>query len=107
MLESTMGNGGGAMGSIVDTMSSLPFRDGFMSVLKGEPLDYEAYPARITGNPRWPWASSDQWKYERGRQFALLYPDADIDAFFDDDGDDVADELVDAYRYSKDIGELV
>jgi hypothetical protein len=39
------------------------FVHGHRSVLRGQPLDYDAY--RDT---------NQQWSYERGRQFALLFP---------------------------------
>lgn len=43
-------------------MRSAPFVRGFKEARAGKPLNYEAFP--YTG---------DQWQYERGRQFALMY----------------------------------
>jgi hypothetical protein len=43
-------------------MRSAPFVRGFKDARAGKPLNYEAFP--YTG---------DQWQYERGRHFALIF----------------------------------
>jgi hypothetical protein len=44
-------------------MRRASFVQGHRSFLKGQPLDYDAYPHSI----------NEQWSYERGRQFAALF----------------------------------
>jgi len=44
-------------------MRRASFVQGHRSFLKGQPLNYDAYPHSI----------NEQWSYERGRQFAALF----------------------------------
>ena len=44
-------------------MRSKSFVDGHRSFLQGKPLDYDRH-----------YHVNEQWSYERGRQFAALYP---------------------------------
>jgi hypothetical protein len=77
MLESTMStrNGGHRTVPIKTIIASAPFRRGFEEVRAGKPFDYEAYPAVLRPNdPKYPWSARDQWRYERGRQFAYCFP---------------------------------
>lgn len=46
-------------------MRRASFVHGHRSYLKGQPIDYDAYPCSI----------NEQWSYERGRQFAALFPE--------------------------------
>jgi hypothetical protein len=47
-------------------MRGAAFVRGFKEARKGKPLDYDAYPHN----------TNQQWDYERGRQFALVYAGA-------------------------------
>ena len=46
-------------------MRSAPFVRGFKEARAGKPLNYEAFPF-----------TNDQWQYERGRAFALIFDGA-------------------------------
>lgn len=48
--------------SLREAINSKAFNDGVRSVRKGKPLDYEY--SKVV---------NDQWNYERGRQFALVW----------------------------------
>jgi len=48
--------------SLQHVMSRKPFVRGFNDVHAGKPMDYDAYQAL-----------NDQWQYERGRLFGLIY----------------------------------
>lgn len=43
-------------------MRTAPFMRGHREALEGKPFDYDAYTV-----------INDQWQYERGRQFGLMY----------------------------------
>lgn len=45
-------------------MRRASFVQGHRSFLRGEPLNYDAYPHK----------PNEQWAYERGRLFAAIYP---------------------------------
>lgn len=46
-------------------MRRASFVHGHRSFLKGQPINYDAYPN----------CTNEQWSYERGRQFAAIFPE--------------------------------
>lgn len=50
-------------GKLRGQMTSAAFNRGFEDARKGKPLNYDAYDGKL----------NDQWNYERGRMFAMLY----------------------------------
>ena len=54
------------VGTIRGALTRAAFMKGFREARKGLPLDYDVF----TG----PGETNSRWQYERGRQFALVFP---------------------------------